>query len=128
MKKVERVRLLQMNENATVVEVTARIKNPNRLKFKVSSDDLKLYINKNESGKIRFRDKLKIKSNCEESYTFVLEAKPDKAMGIMSLLGALGSRKLNIGIKGGLKASSWGLSKTYPIDINQNINPGEIGF
>lgn len=129
LKRVENVQLLQFNEKGAVVKVTARINNPNKLKFKVSADDLKLYINKNETGKVRFREKLKIAPSCEQSYTFVLESEPSAGGGgLMALLSTLSSKKMSLNIKGNLKASSWGLSKTYPIDISQNVSSRDFGF
>lgn len=129
-KSIENVKVLKFDENGVEVEMTVKINNPNNLKFKVNTSDLHLFVNGNDFGKVKFKDKIKIASNTEKSYTFVICSGYNMALngGIGGVMSLLKSGKIAMNLKGNLKVKSWGLSKKYPIDFKQNLNPRSFGF
>jgi LEA14-like dessication related protein len=126
--RVENFKVKSFNTKGATVEVKARIKNPNKFGFKVKGSDLHLYMGANEMGDVKLKDKVKIKRNTEQSYTFVLESDLAKVLG-NGLLGAasmLMQGSVNVKVKGDIKAGTWFVTKRIPVNIDEKISPSSL--
>ncbi len=126
--RVEDFKVKSFNSKGASVEVKARIKNPNKFGFKVKGSDLNLFVGNNEVGKVTLKDKIKIKPNAEETYTFVLQSDLAKLAGnaLMGGLGMLTQGSLNVKVKGDLKIGKAFVTKRIPVNIEEKVSPASL--
>ena len=126
--RVEDFKVKSFNTKGATVEVKARIKNPNSFGFKVKSSDLKLLVGNNQVGNIILKDKIKIKRNAEETYTFVLQSDLAQMLGggLLGTLGMMSQGNLNVKVKGDIKAGNVFYTKRIPINIDEKLSPSSL--
>lgn len=126
--RVEDFKVKSFNSEGASVEVKARIKNPNKFGFKVKGSDLNLFVGNNELGRVTLKDKIKIKRNAEETYTFVLQSDLGKlaSNALMGGLGMLTQGSINVKVKGDLKIGKIFITKRLPVNIEEKVNPASL--
>lgn len=125
--KIESVKVENFSSGALLLKVEMKVKNPNRLKIKVTENNLNLTLNGSEVGTAHIKDQIVIRKKSEETHTFFIEAKFSKlALGaIPSLLNMIQTKSVEIKIKGEVKIKSLCFSKKHPIEIVEKINFGK---
>jgi LEA14-like dessication related protein len=121
--KIENVKLNNFSKNSAAVEVTMVVKNPNRLRLKVVDNHLDLYLNSAEMGRVKIKDRIVIPKKSEKAYTFIIETEFSKLAlnSIPSLLSMFQTKQVELKLKGDVKVRSWGISKTFPIEIIEKV-------
>lgn len=124
---IESVKIENFSSGVLALKVEMKVKNPNNVKIKVKENNLNLSLNGSEIGTARIKDQIVIRRKSEETHTFVVEAKFSKlALGaIPSLLNMIQTKAVEIKLKGDVKISSFGFSKTHPIEIVEKVNFGK---
>ncbi len=124
LKKVEELRIISMTPQGIEVEISARIYNPNKIGFKVDSEQLELFLNNKPFGKAKMKKSFKVKASSEELYTFRVIGTPSNPSNLlMDGLGILlpGNKGTTVQVKGNLKGSAYGFSKKYPVNISHRL-------
>ncbi|MBC7412953.1 MAG: LEA type 2 family protein [Bacteroidia bacterium] len=126
--RVENFKVKSFNTKGAIVEVKARIKNPNSFGFKVKGSDLNLLVGNNQISNITLKDKIKIKRNTEQTYTFILQSDLAQILGggLLGTLGMMSQGNFNVKIKGDIKAGNLFYTKRIPIDIDEKISPSSL--
>ncbi len=126
--RVEDFKVKSFSTKGATVEVKARIKNPNNFGFKVKSSNLNLLVGNNQMGTVELKDKIKIKRNAEETYTFVLQSDLAQMLGggLLGTLGMMSKGNLNVKVKGDIKAGNLLYTKRIPINIDEKISPSSL--
>jgi LEA14-like dessication related protein len=101
--------------------VSMKVKNPNNYKITIVNSDLDLFINGSKMGKAIIKDKIVLKKQQTEVYTFVVGAKPSGGI-LGSLLSIAFSKNVRVGVKGKVKARAFMVSKSFPVDVEQNVS------
>ena len=121
---IEKTKITKMDDKGIEAEVEVKINNPNKIAFKVYKSDLDVTLNGNPIGKAGLKEKVKIKPNSNEVYTFHIVSKfadLGKSGGIFGLLGIALSKNVTVEIKGNIKAGKFYYKKKFPIDTKQKV-------
>ncbi len=126
--KIENFKIQSFNTQGAVVEVQARIKNPNSFGFTLRESKLTLYMDNNELGDVFFKDAVKIKRNEEASYVFILKSDLAKLAGngLVNSISLLFKDRVTLQIKGNLKARAFLISTNQKIDIKEDVSPQKL--
>lgn len=105
-------------------QVSMQIKNPNNYKIGIVGSDLNLYVKDEKVGKVTLKDKIVLPKNSNKIHHFVFETDyKDLSTDPATILASvLGGGKIEIHIKGHIKAKAKGLSKKFPIDFKEKIS------
>lgn len=127
---VENIKVNKMSQQGIDIDVTAKIKNPNRMAFTIYKSDMDVTLNGLKIGKSELTNNVKIKSNSENAYTFNLKSDFSKVNvnELPSLLTILTKRSISVHIKGDLNVGKMFLKKKYPVDFSKNIPLSAGGF
>ncbi|MCC6252082.1 MAG: LEA type 2 family protein [Bacteroidia bacterium] len=122
-KKIESFKLLKTEKNSATAELYILLRNPNKTSITVTGLDMNVTINQTNIGKVKLQEKVKLKGNSEEAHRFVIKANyGDLAVGgFSSILSMVFSKKINIKGSGQVKARVMGVSKTLPVEINNDV-------
>lgn len=125
--RIENAKILNANMKALEVEFAVRIKNPNNFGFTVTKSDLDLSINGKKLGEVNLKEKVHIKADSDQPYTFTItsDLSESGAGGLPALMGIIQSRSPRVRLKGDLKVRSFlFFSKKIPVDVEQAIPLG----
>jgi LEA14-like dessication related protein len=122
--KIEDVKLHSFNKNSAALEITMRVKNPNRYRFKLVDNNLEIFLNKSELGSAKIKQKIIIPRKSEESYTFLIETQFSRLAiaGIPMLINMVQTKQVEIKLVGDVKVRSMGISKKFPVEIIEKVN------
>ena len=125
MKGVKDVQMLNYSETGAEVQVTAIIKNPNSFSFKIKDVDMDVSMGGSNIGKASLKKSFRVKANSEEPYTFIVKTKMSGGLlGLgAGLLGGImgGKQGGTIKMKGTVKGSKLGISKSFPMEFSHRI-------
>lgn len=122
-KGVKDVSLLDRTEDKLRIQVDVLVDNPNNFNIKVKKSTLDIYLNGKYVGKTTLDSKIVVKKNTEDVYPVVLNANTKEVMkAAMGSLGGLLKGKVTIGLKGKVKGSVYGISKSVDVDMEEEIN------
>lgn len=125
MKGVKDVQMLNYSETGAEVQITAIIKNPNSFSFKIKDVDMDVSMGGSNLGKASLKKSFRIKANSEEPYTFIVKTKMSGGLlglGAGLLGGVLGGKQAGtIKMKGTVKGSKLGISKSFPMEFSHRI-------
>ena len=122
-KGVKGVSLLDRTEDKLRIQVDVLVNNPNKFNIKVKKSILDIYLNGKYVGKTTLDNKVVVKKNSEGVYPVILKANTKEVMkAAMGSIGGLLKGKVTIGLKGKMKGSVYGISKSVEIDIEEQIN------
>ncbi|MGQ0828037.1 MAG: LEA type 2 family protein [Bacteroidota bacterium] len=120
---IENVKVTSMSQQGVEADIIVRIKNPNNKSFTIYKSELDATLNGMNAGKARLSKNVRIKSNCEQTYTF--KVKSDFSSLSMAelpkLLALAKSKNAKVGLKGNLKAGKLFIKKNFPVDISKNV-------
>jgi LEA14-like dessication related protein len=122
-KGVKNVSLLERTEDKLKIQVDVLVDNPNTFNIKVKKSTLDIYLNGKYVGKTSLDDKIVLKKNKEDVYFVVLNANTREIMkAAMGSIGGLLKGEATIGLKGKVKGSVYGITKSVDIDMAEKIN------
>ena len=123
LKKVESVKILNSSTDGVDMEVNMVIANPNFLKFTITEGDINIVLNKVDMGKAALKNKVTIAGHSEVSQKFIIHVGVSNALlgGFASLLSLFKSNQATIGMKGTIRARSFGISRSFPVDETTKI-------
>lgn len=120
---VEHLDIISIGKNGVEAEIKAKIKNPNRMSFVVSQSVVDVSINGMPVGSARLSERVKIKRNSENIYTFrVLSDFSQLSIAeLTKILAFTFSKNMTIGIKGNIKAGKGVIKRNIPIDFTEKV-------
>lgn len=120
---IENVKVNKMSQQGLDVDITAKIKNPNKIAFTIYKSDLDATFSGMNVGKARITNNVKIKANCEQAYTFNVQSDFSKLSiaELPNLLSILTSKSIKVGLKGNLKVGKLLMKKNYPVDLVKSV-------
>jgi LEA14-like dessication related protein len=120
---VENVKLVSMSQQGLEVDITARIKNPNKMAFHIYPSDMDATLNGINAGKARLISNIRIKPHSEKSYTFTIKSDFSQMnmLDLPRLMSAAMGKNARVVLKGDLKVGKFFMKRKYPVDISRNI-------
>lgn len=120
---IENVKVNKLSQQGLDVNITAKIKNPNKVAFTIYKSDLDATFSGMNVGKARITNNVKIKANSEEAYTFNVTSDFSKLSiaELPSLLSIATSRSIKVGLKGNLRVGKLLVKKSYPVDMVKSV-------
>ncbi len=120
---VKDVSVVDRNDDNLKLQVDVLVDNPNTYNIKVKKSTLDIYLNGKYVGKTTLDDKIVLKKKTAGVYGVVLKADTRSIMkAAMGSLGGLLKGEVTIGLKGKVKGSVYGISKSVDVDMEENIN------
>lgn len=120
---IENVKVNKLSQQGLDVDVTAKIKNPNKVAFTIYRSDLDATFSNMNIGKATLTNNVKIKANSTQSYTFYIKSDFSKlSLGeLPNLLSIATSRSIKVGLKGNLRVGKMFVKKNYPVDMTKSV-------
>ncbi len=126
-KGVKNVSLVERTEKILKIQVDVLVDNPNKFNIKVKKSTLDIYLNDKYVGKTTLDDKIVLKKKSEEIYAVVLNADAKSILkAAMGSLGGFLKGTVDIRIKGKVKGSVYGISKSVDVDMTEQVNLKEF--
>lgn len=117
-KDIREVKIHKLDAKGIEFSAFMHVENPNNYKIKVVSTDADIYLSGRKAGKGNLMEKLVIPANFND----VMEAKvradfDEGSMGLLPLIiGAAMSKKIDIRIKGDMRAKSFLIGRKFDFD------------
>lgn len=123
---IENVKIKKMSQQGVEAEITAKIKNPNNVAFKIYPSIFDATLNGTNAGKALLTNKTKIKANSEETYSFTIKSDFSKLSlaDMPNLLAMAMSRNAKIGLKGNLKVGRLFYKRSFPVELTKSVPLG----
>lgn len=126
-KGVKNVSLLDRTDKVLKLQVDVLVNNPNKFNIKVKKSSLDIYMNDKYVGKTTLDSKIVLKKNSEAIYGVVLNADAKSVMkAAMGSLGGFLKGSVDIRLKGRVKGSVYGISKSVDVDMTEKVNLKEF--
>jgi LEA14-like dessication related protein len=125
--RVENINITNFTKEDVEAEISARIINPNFYSFTIHESDVEAIIGGINVGKINLTDKVHIKGDSEELYTFKIHSKLKNLdlIDYMRIAAIAMSKNVKVELKGYLKAGKGFFKKEIPVNIVQEIPIGK---
>lgn len=122
--EIEELKLVEMSKNGIVLNVKAKINNPNSFNIKVTDSDFDIYLNDKFISKGQIENVVKIKKKSNESHFFTLRS--EELESTNQLLPILLQAALTGRVKGRAKGFIKGktflfVSRKLDVDIEENL-------
>ena len=103
--------------------VDMQINNPNNYNISIVGSDLDLFVKEKKSGKVNLKNKVTLPKKSNEVHHFVFESdyKNITADPLTILSTVLGNSRLDVQVKGTIKAKAKGISKKFPVDFKEKV-------
>lgn len=123
LERVDSFKINKMNKDGMEGTISLVITNPNNYPIKVKKANFDLFSGTVKVGDAQLNKSFKIKSNTTETYAIELTGNMPNliAGGLTGLIGALRGQNPQVNIKGELKAGTFLVSKTIPVDVKTEI-------
>lgn len=120
---IENVKVNKLSQQGLDVDVTAKVKNPNKVAFTIYRSDLDATFSNMNIGKATLTNNVRIKANSTQSYTFNIKSDFSKlSLGeLPNLLSIATSRSIKVGLKGNLRVGKMFVKKNYPVDMTKSV-------
>lgn len=120
---LESMKLIKVSQQGAEAEMVVKIKNPNKSAFTIYKSDLDVTLNGITGGKAHLSENVKIKANCEQTYTFIIRSDFSSiSLGdLPKLLSLAKSKNIKVGLKGDLKVGKFLVKKSYPVEMSESI-------
>lgn len=120
---IENVKVNKISQQGLDVDVTTKIKNPNKVAFTIYRSDLDATFSNMNVGKATLTNNVKIKANSTQSYTFNIKSDFSKlSLGeLPNLLSIATSKSIKVGLKGNLRVGKLFVKKNYPVDMTKSV-------
>lgn len=123
-KSIERIGGFKLTAKKLEIDLKVRVNNPNNYTIKVKDTDIRFYINDRELGTANFGHTVALQPSLETDYTVSLIG--NFTQNINDILSELGPQLLfgkpRLKIKGTLKASAKGISKTVAFEHSEDFS------
>jgi LEA14-like dessication related protein len=107
------------------MEVSLRIKNPNRIGFNIyRSSNLDAELNGMSIGKLKINKRIHIGANSDDAHTFIISSDLSRMTlaDIPKILVISKMKNANLNIKGELKVGKFFYKKTFQVDRTEKIS------
>lgn len=122
-KGVQNISLVEKTEKDLKIKVTVLINNPNKFNIKVKKSTLDLYVNGQLVDKAILEEKVVLKKETEAAYDVFVSANARNIIkAAMGSLGGMLKGNVTIGLKGKVKGSVYGITKSVPVDMEEKVN------
>lgn len=112
-----------IDKNKVLIDVNARVKNPNAYKAGIVDSDLDLWVNKKYIGKITKITCPSIKAKTDDVYTIGFEVEIKNLLaGIFSIIEVFSNDQIDLKVQGTVKAKSLLFRKNIKVDIQRKIS------
>jgi LEA14-like dessication related protein len=120
---IENVKVNKISQQGIDVDITAKIKNPNKVAFTIYKSDLDATLSNMNVGKAILTNNVKIKANSSQAYTFNIKSDFSKLSmaELPNLLSIATSKSLKVGLKGNLRVGKLFVKKNYPVDMVKSV-------
>lgn len=120
---VKDFKLTNNKEENLLIKLDLEVYNPNKYKITIKPAILDVYVNGKYAGKTKMKDKIVLEKQKKGIYPLYLKAKTKDILGALTgSLGSFLSGKINIGIKGKVKAKVYGIGKKFDLDEEQRVS------
>ena len=117
------IRFKYFKDGTLGLEIDLQIKNEGNMNFKVKEVDLDINLNSFPAGKVVNVEKVMIRKNTEEVYTFPVEVEINGlSNSARILISVIGRGKLIVDIDGFIKVKSLMVSKKIPVHLKEQVN------
>ncbi len=127
-KEVEVVKIVDVGvKNISVkgvdIEVSMRIKNPNKYNISIVDSDLSVFVKGKKMGNAKIKEKVTLKKKSNSVYRFNIHSNLNgiATAGLPVILGLITQPSIELKVQGDIKAKAKGLSKKIPIDFTEKI-------
>jgi len=123
--EIEELKLQQFSADGIIIDVTAKISNPNSFTIKVTDSDFDIYINDRFISKAKLANNVKLKKKTTASHSFTLKGSKLKSQNeiLPILLQAALTGKVNAKVKGHVKGKTFlFISKKVDFDEKLEMN------
>lgn len=122
-KGVEDFNVKNFSQKEIVVEVSAKVNNPNSYNITIVDSDLDLFLNGTKMGKATIDSHIKLKKKTEQVYTFMVKANMSNiGSKVQALFPILLAKRAAVKINGSIKAKAMGARKSVPIDVSEQLS------
>lgn len=120
---IENVKVNKISQQGIDVDITAKIKNPNKVAFTIYKSDLDATFSNMNVGKAILTNNVKIKANASQAYTFNIKSDFSKLSmaELPNLLSIATSKSIKVGLKGNLRVGKLFVKKNYPVDMVKSV-------
>jgi LEA14-like dessication related protein len=123
--KVEGSKINKLDQTGIEMEISVRIRNPNRIGFNIyRSSNLNATVNGLDLGRVKISKRIHIGPNSDDVHTFTVSSDFSKLSltDLPKLLSLGKSRNATIGIKGQLKVGKFFYKKTFDVDRTEKVS------
>jgi len=120
---VEGVSVKQFSTKGVAIDVAIKLDNPNAYKIKLIRSDLGIYIRGKQAGKAKIENKVVLKKHSQDTHHITVSANYKEITAAMGsgLLSLLMNSSVPLEIKGQITARAMMISKSFPVDVKQNV-------
>lgn len=120
---IENMKVNKISQQGIDVDITAKIKNPNKVAFTIYKSDLDATFSNMNVGKAILTNNVKIKANTSQAYTFNIKSDFSKLSiaELPNLLSIATSKSIKVGLKGNLRVGKLFVKKNYPVDMVKSV-------
>jgi hypothetical protein len=123
-KGVDRVNVVGMKDGFVNIEAIAIFNNPNDISGRLKKVDVAILLRKDTLATITQRENLRIEKLSDFAVPIKarLSIKEIQSGVLNNIFAILGNRKLSLRFVGSIKVSSWGVTRTVPVDFESEVN------
>lgn len=120
---VDSVKVLGVKDGKLNLEATARFYNPNSIGGKLKRVDIAVKMGDDILAEVVQKENFKIGKESDFNVPFVAEVSMDQLkQGFLgNLMAILGRKKINLRFVGEIKVSSFGVTRTVPVDFESEV-------
>ena len=124
--KIDNVKVISFKMDTIRLKANAFFKNPNDVGGKISTDEIKIFVNGEELAQVS-SEEFKVPARSDFTVPLIAAIPTKKILesnknGILGgLLNSLTKRSVNVQLKGDLKYKVLGFSSTYSVDKTQEV-------
>ena len=120
---VSDVKIKKFSAKSIDVEVALQIKNPNKYKISIVDSDLELFVKNSKIGSATIKENIVLpkKSNKVHRFTIQTTYKQILSGAVPTLIGLIGKKSVELGVKGSIKARAKSISKRFPVEFKERV-------
>lgn len=122
--EVEDVKIEKVTGGKIDGVITVKLNNPNGFPVTIKSGDFAIWAGKTEMGTAQLDESFKISANSNESYPIKLKGDVNGVLagGISGLIGMFTGDDPKLVLKGDIKARSFLITRTVPVELETDLN------
>lgn len=126
--QITRVKVRHLGFDGVKLDFCAVVRNPNRYRITLQGLDAEVYVNGIRLGKVVSETDLVMSKKGVSDLPLLLDARWKGVLeNVVPLVEALGKgKKIQLGLKGQLKARVKGIGRTFPFDFAEAVDLGEM--